>query len=202
MWNKGTALPFIPADPRATGEQPIPGDDLSGDVEYLGAVPTESGQETQHHFMILRLYEGTVPGSVLVRVTPFVLSDGPGNPEELSSIDITLDDGSSPHEVIVTPDQIWFEARVGGEFAKDFAVTNWSDQPVSIQILPSFDPPFLWEARDSTLDPGAGFRHTVTYQPVEVATESSGPDRGSLAVDIDGTSTLRGRAIALLGTGF
>lgn len=198
IWNEGTALPFIPADPRATGEQPIPGDDLSGVVEYLGAVPTESGHETQDHFMILRLYEGAVPGSVLVRVTPFVLSDGPGNPEELSSIDITLDDGSSPHEVVVTPDQIWFEARVGGEFAKDFAVTNLSDQPVSIQILPSFDPPFLWEARDSTLDPGAGFRQTVTYQPVEVATESSGPDRGSLAVDIDGTSTL----IALLGTGF
>src|SRR5262249_33755924 len=160
----------------ATGEQPIPGDDLSGHVEYLGAVPTESGHETQNHFMILRLYEGTVPGSVLVRVTPFVLSDGPGNPEELSSIDITLDDGARPQEVVVTPHQIWFEAPVGGEFAKDFAVTNWRDRPVAIQIFPSFDPPFLWEAKDLTLDPGAGFRHTVTYQPVEVATESSGPD--------------------------
>jgi hypothetical protein len=197
VWNEGTALPFIPADPRSFMDPAIPGDNLSGDVDYLSAVPTESGSGSQDHFMILRLYEGIIPGSVLVRLTPFVLSDGPGNPEELSSIDITLDDGSRQRGVIVTPDQIWLEATVGEEFAKSFAVTNWNDQPVSIQILPSFEPPFLWEARDSTLDPGTGFRHTVTYQPVEPTTQTSGPDRANLTVDIDGTSTL----IGLLGVG-
>jgi hypothetical protein len=196
-WNEGTALPFIPADPISFTEQPTPGDDVSGTVEYLSAVPTESGEKSQDHFMILRLYEGQVPGSLLTRITPFVLSDGPGDPEELSSIDITLNDGLSQRGVIVAPDQIWLEATVGEESAKSFAVTNYDDQPVSIKILPSLEPPFVWEARDSSLDPGDGFRHTVTYQPVELTTHESGPDSAVLTVDLGG----RSEVIGLLGVG-
>jgi hypothetical protein len=197
MWNEVTALPFIPADPRGFMDPAIPGDEVSGAIEYLSAVPTESGRESQDHFMILRLYEGDIPGSLLTRITPFVLTDGPGDPEELSSIDITLDDGLSQRGVIVTPDQVWLQATVGEESTKSFAVTNYDDQPVSIRILPSFVPPFLWAARDFTLDAGAGFRHTVTYQPVEPITRASGPDTAIVTVDIDGTSEV----IALLGVG-
>jgi hypothetical protein len=197
VWNEGTALPFIPADPRRFGEGATPSDEVSGTVEYLSAVPTESGRESQDHFMVLRLHEGDIPGSLLVRITPFVLSDGPGDPEELSSIDITLNDGLRQVGAIITPDQVWLEAIVGEESAKSFAVTNYDDQPVSIRILPSFDPPFLWEAKDLALDPGTGFRHAVTYQPVEPTTRASGPDRAVLTVDVGGTL----KDVGLLGVG-
>jgi hypothetical protein len=197
VWMEETALPFIPTDPSDFGEEVIPGDEVSGSVQYLSAVPPQSGQSSQDHFMILRLYEGDVPGSLLTRITPFVLSDGPGDPVELPSTEITLDDGESQRGVIVTPKLIPLEAIVGEESAKEFAVINYDDQPVSIKILPSLNPPFVWEARDLTLDPGAGFRHKVTYQPVALTTHESGPDSAIVTIDVGGTSEV----VGLLGAG-
>ena len=157
VWNPGTALTVIPPDADLSGQS----DTVAGTVSYLASIPATEGHESENHFTVLRLYEGTVPGSVLVRTSSFILADGPGAPEEGVLTDITLDDGTTRRDVILTPRNLWMEAAVGSEAKRSFAVQNWTDDPVAVRIDQPVGPPFSWEPqrRDSRSRRGLSTRH-------------------------------------------